>query len=51
MASSPGAGAAAAAAAGGAPVPTAAEELAGLDKVLLRLGLTEDDKLEKVNGE
>ncbi|GFR47108.1 hypothetical protein Agub_g8793, partial [Astrephomene gubernaculifera] len=31
-------------------VPTAAEEVAGLDRVLTRLALTEDDKLEKVLG-
>lgn len=32
-----------------APVASAAEEVAALDKVLLRLGLTDEDKLEKVS--
>ena len=31
-----------------APPPSAADEVAGLDKVLMRLAVTDDDKLEKV---
>jgi hypothetical protein len=30
------------------PAPTASEEVAGLDRVLTRLALTDDDKLEPV---
>lgn len=51
----PAAVAAAAAADATAPAPaaaaTAAEEVAGLDRVLTRLALTDDDKLEKVRKE